>query len=217
MLDFGWPELLLIAIVLIVVVGPKDLPRVLRSFGRTTTKLRGMAGDFRKQFDEAMREAELDDVKNFARDVKELDPRNELKKHMSPLRDAERDIRSGLNDAAKPKSSTDKSESAAAPAKTEQAKEAGTKVSATPAKSGPSKASPAKSTSAKATPAKTGDKKPAATTAGKSPSKSTAKPAAKKASAPKKTAAKPVGNSGTKTDNKTNAAASSQKKAGTTS
>jgi sec-independent protein translocase protein TatB len=49
MFDVGWSEMLVIAVVLIVVVGPKDLPRMLRQFGRTTSKLRAMAGDFRRQ------------------------------------------------------------------------------------------------------------------------------------------------------------------------
>ena len=47
MFDIGWTEMLVIAIVMIVVVGPKDLPRMLRTFGRTTAKMRSMAGDFR--------------------------------------------------------------------------------------------------------------------------------------------------------------------------
>ena len=57
MFEVGWLELLVIAVVLIVVVGPKDLPGMLRTFGRVTTQLRRMAGDFRKQFDDALREA----------------------------------------------------------------------------------------------------------------------------------------------------------------
>ena len=46
MFEIGWTEMLVIAIVMIVVVGPKDLPKMLRQFGRTTSKLRVMAGDF---------------------------------------------------------------------------------------------------------------------------------------------------------------------------
>ena len=46
MLDVGWTEILVIAIVLIIVVGPKDLPQMLRTFGRIVTKMRGMASDF---------------------------------------------------------------------------------------------------------------------------------------------------------------------------
>ena len=66
MFDIGWTEMLVIAVVMIVVVGPKDLPKMLRTFGRTTSKLRSMAGDFRKQFDEA---------ETFARRAQALDPR----------------------------------------------------------------------------------------------------------------------------------------------
>lgn len=100
MFDLGWSEILVIAIVMIIVVGPKDLPRVLRSFGRTTTKLRAMAGDFRRQFDEALREAELDDVKNLVDDVRKLDPRKELRKHLNPLEQAGRDIKRDLDKAS---------------------------------------------------------------------------------------------------------------------
>ena len=63
MFEIGWTEMLVIAVVMIVVVGPKDLPKMLRTFGKTATKLRSMAGDFQKQFNEALKEAELDDVK----------------------------------------------------------------------------------------------------------------------------------------------------------
>ncbi|TIX10742.1 MAG: twin-arginine translocase subunit TatB, partial [Mesorhizobium sp.] len=59
MFEVGWTEMLVIAVVMIVVVGPKDLPNMLRTFGRTTAKLRAMAGDFQKQFNEALKEAGL--------------------------------------------------------------------------------------------------------------------------------------------------------------
>jgi sec-independent protein translocase protein TatB len=61
--DIGWSELAVIACVTILVVGPKELPGLLRTMGKTVGQLRKMAGDFQKQFDEAIREAELDDVK----------------------------------------------------------------------------------------------------------------------------------------------------------
>ena len=64
MFDIGGSELLLIGVVALVVIGPKELPGVLRTLGRTSSKLRQMAGEFRAQFDEAMREAELHDTKN---------------------------------------------------------------------------------------------------------------------------------------------------------
>ncbi len=64
MFDIGWSELLVIAVVAIVVVGPKDLPDMLRNLGRGMKAMRRMAADFQGQFNEALREAELDDVKN---------------------------------------------------------------------------------------------------------------------------------------------------------
>lgn len=119
MFDLGWSEILVIAIVMIIVVGPKDLPRMLRSFGRTTAKMRAMAGDFRRQFDDALREAELDDVKNLVDDVRKLDPRNEIRKHLSPLEQAGRDIKRDLDKStlAKPTPSPEPStETRATPA-----------------------------------------------------------------------------------------------------
>lgn len=97
--DFGWTELLVISIVLIVVIGPKDLPKVLRGFGRTMTSVRRMAGDFRKQFDDALREAELDDVRRLADDVRSLDPRRQIKDALDPLAEAGREIDADMKKA----------------------------------------------------------------------------------------------------------------------
>lgn len=63
MFDIGWSELVVVGVVALVVIGPKELPGVIRSVGKAVGKLRTMAGEFRGQFDDAMREAELDDVK----------------------------------------------------------------------------------------------------------------------------------------------------------
>jgi sec-independent protein translocase protein TatB len=101
MFDIGWSELLVIGVVLIVVVGPKDLPRMLRTFGKTMTQLRRMAGDFRKQFDEALTEAELDDVRSSVRDLKAMDPRKDLRKALDPMRAVGDEIRSSLRAATK--------------------------------------------------------------------------------------------------------------------
>lgn len=99
--DFGWTELLLIAIVLIVVVGPKDLPRVVRGFSKSLGSMRKMAGDFRKQFDDALSEAELDDLKTLASDVKQMDPRNKIKDALNPLGEIGKDINDELKGVAK--------------------------------------------------------------------------------------------------------------------
>jgi sec-independent protein translocase protein TatB len=102
MFDIGWTEMLVIAVVMIVVVGPKDLPKMLRTFGRTTAKLRAMAGDFQKQFNEALKEAELDDVKKSVDSLRDLNPASQIKKQLNPFEKAAADVRSGL-DTLKPK------------------------------------------------------------------------------------------------------------------
>ena len=63
MFDIGWSELLVIVVVAIVVVGPKELPRLLGTLGHYAGKLRRAAADFQRQFDEAMRETEIAEVK----------------------------------------------------------------------------------------------------------------------------------------------------------
>ena len=98
MFDIGWPELLVIATILIVVVGPKDLPHMLRAFGRTMSKVRGMAAEFRTQFDDALREAELDEVRKAVSDVKGLDPRTSMREAMEPFRKAGDDVRKTMNE-----------------------------------------------------------------------------------------------------------------------
>ena len=60
MFDIGWQELLLIAVVALVVIGPKDLPKVLKTVMAGMGKLRHMAQEFRSGIDEVIREAEID-------------------------------------------------------------------------------------------------------------------------------------------------------------
>lgn len=106
MMDIGWTEMLVIAIVMIVVVGPKDLPRMLRTIGKFTAKARSMAGDFQRQFNEALKEAELDEVKKSVDDLRSLNPANQMKQQLNPFQQAAADVRAGLDQAMKPKPST---------------------------------------------------------------------------------------------------------------
>ena len=93
MFDIGWDEMALIAVVSLIVIGPKDLPVVLRQMGRWTKKARQMAGEFQHGIDEMMRESELDEIKKQvakATDVnllrqevdKAIDPTGEMAKAM---------------------------------------------------------------------------------------------------------------------------------------
>lgn len=102
MLDVGWSELLVIAVILIVVVGPKDLPPMIRAFGKMTARLRRTAGEFRAQFDEALREAELDDLRQSVDEARKLNPATSLRDAINPLRQMGNEIKADLQKATKP-------------------------------------------------------------------------------------------------------------------
>jgi sec-independent protein translocase protein TatB len=84
MFDISWGELMLIGVVALIVIGPKELPGVLRMVGQWMGKIRRMAGEFQSQFQEAMREAEMADLK---KQVDELnDTARGLTKEFDPLK-----------------------------------------------------------------------------------------------------------------------------------
>lgn len=70
MLDIGWWELLVVGMVALVVVGPKELPTLLRTIGRYVGMAKRQADEFRSQFDDAMRESEFNDLRNEMNDIK---------------------------------------------------------------------------------------------------------------------------------------------------
>lgn len=90
--------MLVVAVVAIIVVGPKDLPGMLRTVGKSVKKIRGMAGDFQRQFDDALKEAELDGVKKTFDDVKSMNPLNQVKDTLNPLKDIESELKEDLKD-----------------------------------------------------------------------------------------------------------------------
>jgi sec-independent protein translocase protein TatB len=71
MFDIGWSEFAVIAVVALIAIGPKELPGVLRMVGQWVGKARKMAAEFQGQFQEAMREAEMADLKKSFDEVKE--------------------------------------------------------------------------------------------------------------------------------------------------
>jgi sec-independent protein translocase protein TatB len=95
MFDFNWGELILIGIVALVAIGPKELPGALRIVGQWVAKARRMANEFQNQFHEAMREAELAEVK---KEVDETASKAQSYAHF----DAIDDIRKDLENAASP-------------------------------------------------------------------------------------------------------------------
>lgn len=69
MFDIGWGELVVIGIVALIAIGPKELPTVLRTLGQYMGKIKRMSAEFQGQFQEALREAELSDLKQHAQDI----------------------------------------------------------------------------------------------------------------------------------------------------
>jgi sec-independent protein translocase protein TatB len=106
MFDIGWGELVVIGIVALIAIGPKELPTVLRTLGQYMGKVRRMASEFQGQFQEAMREAELAELKKQAEDLKSSvsDLGNSVRDlgNVDPLADAQKQIESAFDDAAKP-------------------------------------------------------------------------------------------------------------------
>jgi sec-independent protein translocase protein TatB len=82
--DIAWTELLIVAMIAIIVVGPKELPGMLRAFGKTFGQVRRTAREFQNTFNDALREAErsarLDEVKKDLDSVRKIDPASDLKK-----------------------------------------------------------------------------------------------------------------------------------------
>jgi sec-independent protein translocase protein TatB len=108
MFDFGWGEILVIGIAALIFIGPKELPGVLRAAGQWMGKIRRMAGEFQNQFQEALREAELADLKKEvdemsaqAASMSNFDPVGIVRKEVEGAR---RDIEASFAaaDAAKP-------------------------------------------------------------------------------------------------------------------
>ena len=107
MFNFGWGEIVLIGIVALIAIGPKELPTVLRSVGQMMAKVRRMAAEFQGQFQEALREAEIADLKKQAEDLT-----SSVKDHVTdftkidPLAETRKDIEKAFDEPAGAPSAT---------------------------------------------------------------------------------------------------------------
>jgi sec-independent protein translocase protein TatB len=84
MFDIGWSELLVIGVVALVVIGPKDLPKALKTVGIWMRKARQISGEFRASLDQMVREAELDEVREQVKKAAEIDLDKEFAKTVDP-------------------------------------------------------------------------------------------------------------------------------------
>ncbi|WP_420393983.1 Sec-independent protein translocase protein TatB [Acuticoccus sp.] len=103
MFDIAWTEILVVAVIAILVVGPKELPGMLRAFGKTFGQVRRTAREFQSTFNDALREAErqakLDDVKRDLDEVRSIDPTRSLRKGLD---ETKRQLAGKVDDAAPP-------------------------------------------------------------------------------------------------------------------
>lgn len=191
MFDIGWSEMAIIMLLALIIIGPKDLPRVARTVGQWVRKGRMLAREFQTSLEDMAKEAELDDVKKEIEkagmtDLKKtventIDPKGDLKKAFDTSNGASGEetvgkVLNGSADAKKEPTSLPKNEATAQPATSPPAAEAKPKPEPKPKTA----ARPKKpSTTAKN----------AASTAKKPTAR---KPAAKKPAAPRKRAAKPA-------------------------
>ena len=92
MFGLGWQEIAIVAVVLIIVVGPDDLPGLLRTVGRWVGSLQGMARDFRRQIDTMADDAGLAEERKLFDQARSLNPTKMLKDAIDPLGEIEKDL-----------------------------------------------------------------------------------------------------------------------------
>lgn len=98
MFDIGWSELLVIAGVTLIVVGPKEIPRVLRTVTLWVRKIKDLAREFQSSIDDIAREAELDDIKKQLAEVQDFDIERELEGAVDP----DGEVANSIRDLAQP-------------------------------------------------------------------------------------------------------------------
>lgn len=85
---FSWSHILIFLVVALVVVGPKDLPRLMHMIGKWVGKARGMANEFRRSFDEMARQSELDELRKEIEDLKRNNPISDITSSMNDVHSA---------------------------------------------------------------------------------------------------------------------------------
>lgn len=118
MLDLGWSELAIVAVVALFVIGPKELPRMLRTVGRYMGKVKAIAREFQDSIDDAVREAELDEVKKQIEQASKFDVQKSISDAVDPDRQLEKALDVNGDAAAADGAPTAKTAAAPKPAPT---------------------------------------------------------------------------------------------------
>ena len=107
MFSFGWGEILLILVVVIIVVGPKDIPKFLRQIGNLSKSIKKISREFKSSLNQIVEETDLKDVKNSITDVtdikKDLDIKSNLKNEINTIKETVTSVEKDLKDINKSK------------------------------------------------------------------------------------------------------------------
>jgi sec-independent protein translocase protein TatB len=131
MFDFAWSEIAVIAVVALVVIGPKDLPKVLRTVGTWVGKARAIAREFQGSLDQMIREAELEEVRQQVEQAAKVDMSEAIERTIDPAGDLKRTLAEPASELAPPPA-TPPAIDAAKPASEEAAKPAGEPAAGAP-------------------------------------------------------------------------------------
>ena len=135
MFDFAWSEIAIIAVVALVVIGPKDLPKVLRTVGTWVGKARAIAREFQSSLDQMIREAELEEVRKQVEQAAKVDMTEAIERTVDPAGELKRNLAEPASDLAPP-AAIEAAKPASEPAASAPTEETGETAQPTPAKTG---------------------------------------------------------------------------------
>jgi sec-independent protein translocase protein TatB len=141
MFDFAWSEMAVIAVVALVVIGPKDLPKVLRTVGTWVGKARAIAREFQSSLDQMIRESELEEVRKQVEQAAKVDMSEAIERTIDPAGDLNRSFAEPASELAPPpappiEAAVETAKSASEPAASAPTEETGETAQSAPAKTG---------------------------------------------------------------------------------
>lgn len=100
MFDLAWSELIVIGLVAVLVLGPKELPQAMRTFAKALRKVRSLGAEFQGHFNEMVREAELDEVRKQVQKFSQTSLSEHVTKMIDPTGEVEKEVKSAFSDPA---------------------------------------------------------------------------------------------------------------------
>ena len=110
MFSFGWSEIALTIVIIVIVVGPKEIPNLLRQLGSFSKYIKKISREFKSSLNEITEDGELKSVKDTIKDIhnikKDLDPTKEIKKEISSVKDTVSVFENEINELKSPEEKT---------------------------------------------------------------------------------------------------------------